>query len=104
MIDQIVAATEDFRQIKAQNASYKQGKNYLMQLVFENRQTIKATNIEQALVENNAGQASYQCHKNDDAIMLQRQELQIRDIKNGIPAKKRPGNDGCRHSRSHGGQ
>ena len=41
MIDQIVAATEDFRQIKAQNASYKQGKNYLMQLVFENRKTIK---------------------------------------------------------------
>ena len=40
MIDQIVAATEDFRQIKAQNASYKQGKNYLMQLVFENRKTI----------------------------------------------------------------
>ena len=59
MIDQIVAATEDFRQIKAQNASYKQGKNYLMQLVFENRKTIKATNIEQALVENNAGQASH---------------------------------------------
>ena len=43
MIDQIVAAAENFRQIKAQNASYKQGKNYLMQLVFENRQTIKAT-------------------------------------------------------------